>query len=203
MSRAGLEFAHFTGRRAGGQPARKEPLAPDLSVGGASMPCLRCAALHALQAATFTRDTERLQTNLEKVRSEIRWVGWWVGGRVSGWRKQWWAAVVVAAAAALPLRFPFSTSSGSISVWAPPRFPVCSPLAAHQEKRRRRPPRPPGPIGIGAWLHNVRAPSHGRPRPIVWGCRSTQTEVTHQVHTMVPYQLSTTTYVVPVPISTQ
>lgn len=33
------------------------------------------------QAAGFTRDTERLQTNLEKVRSEIRWVGGVGSGR--------------------------------------------------------------------------------------------------------------------------
>lgn len=31
-----------------------------------------CCCCH--QVATFTRDTERLQANLEKIRSEIRWV---------------------------------------------------------------------------------------------------------------------------------
>lgn len=31
-----------------------------------------CILAPVLQAATFTRDTERLQANLEKIRSEIR-----------------------------------------------------------------------------------------------------------------------------------
>ena len=48
-------------------------------------------ACYGPQVATFTRDTERLQINLEKIRSEIRWVGggWRAGGRaglqVGGW----------------------------------------------------------------------------------------------------------------------